>query len=75
MCEVAEIERKRLVGAHSEWKATAEVVHVVKPQGSEGNIKKKGALEIRSFAETEMDMESVTENEVGQKERKKNLVY
>lgn len=57
--------------SQSEWKATAEVIHVVKPRGSEGNIKKKGALEIGSFAQTEMDMESVTENEVGQKERKK----
>ena len=40
----------------------------------EGKIKKRGALEIGSFAQTEMDMEFVIESEVGQKGRKKSHI-
>ena len=57
--------------SQSERKATAEVVHGVKPRGLEGKIRKRGAREIGSFADLEMDMEPVRESEVGQKEKKK----
>ena len=61
--------------SQSERKATAEVVHGVKPRGLEGKIRKRGAHKIGSFAEMEMDMEPVRESEVGQKEKKKSRLW
>ena len=68
------MNRKDLWVSQGDQKATAEVVHVVKSWGLEGKIKKRGALEIGSFAQTEMDMEFVIESEVGQKGRKKSHI-
>lgn len=47
MCEAAEIERKKTRGVLTvNGKQLQKSVYVVKPRGSEGNIKKKGDSEI-----------------------------